>query len=87
MATFEFFLFKIWQLVTSFSSKYGDFRNFWNKKNAFLPFALGFFLVAKIRKLVGKKKKKTLQVLAFSLIFSFPLFCASHISFVRKFHA
>jgi hypothetical protein len=62
MATFEFFFFKIWQLVISFSSKYGDFRIFLEqffgtKKNTFLPFALGFFLVAKIRKLVGKKKK------------------------------
>ncbi len=43
MATFEFFFFKIWQLVSSFSSKYGNlwvlflqnmaiFAFFWNKK-------------------------------------------------------
>jgi hypothetical protein len=62
------------------------FAVFWNKKKYLSTIHIGFFLVTKIRKLAGEKKKKTLQVLAFSLIFLFPFFCVSHISFVQKFH-
>jgi hypothetical protein len=56
--------------VTSFSSKYGDFCHFLEpEKNAFLTIRTGFFFGRQI----SRKKKKTLQVLAVSLIFSFPL--------------
>jgi hypothetical protein len=76
MATCEFFFFKIWRFLHFFGTK----------KNTFLPFALGVFFGRQNTKSSQEKKKKTLQVLAFFLIFSFPFFIASHISFVRKFH-
>jgi hypothetical protein len=87
MATFYFFFFKIWQLVTSFSSKYGDFRNFLEQKKCLSTIRIGFFFGRQNTKINWGEKKKPLQVVAFSLIFLFQLFCASHISFVQKFHA
>jgi hypothetical protein len=64
MATCNFFFFK-----------YGDFRVFFGtQKNAFLPFA--FF--GRQNTKISREKKQHCQVLAFSLIFSCPLFCASH---------
>jgi hypothetical protein len=61
------------------------FAFFWNLSTI----RTGFFFGRQNTKISReeKKKKKPLQVLAFSLIFLFPLFGASHISFVRKFHA
>jgi hypothetical protein len=73
MATCDFFKFKIWQFSLFF----------WNKKKCLSIMRIGFFFARQNTKISwGKKEKKLLQVLAFSLIFSFPLFCANHISFV-----
>jgi hypothetical protein len=78
MATCDFFLFKIWLFRFFFGTK----------KKCLSIIRTGFFFARQNTKISREKKnKKTLQVLAFSLIFSFPLFCASHISFVREFHA
>ncbi len=65
------------------------------KKNAFLSLALGFVLLAKIRKLAGEKKEKKKHTTSPSILFNFllptflcqPYFFCAKLSRIKKEHS